>query len=94
MFAAVHLPGRVNCLAAVYPALQRGASVAARDGFGRSPLHLAARNEEAQAAAAVIPALVAEGADVNVKTPLLKQVREAGSTWQCSHSGLRVPCCL
>ncbi len=68
LFAAVTVPGCTRCLAEVRAALQAGASVAAMDEHGRSALHIAAfENEDAEAVAAVIPVLVAEGADVQVK---------------------------
>ena len=43
-----------------------GANVHAVDTYGRQPLHHAALNENAEAAAAAVAALVAAGADVQV----------------------------
>lgn len=74
LFTAVALPGGISCLAAVYAALQAGASVEATDEGGRSVLHIAAyENEDAEAVAAVLAALVGEGAD--------PQVRVGGGWW-------------
>lgn len=68
LFTAVTVPGRVNCLADVYAALKAGASATAVDERGRSALHIAAyENEDAEAVAAVIPALVTEGAAVQMR---------------------------
>ena len=69
LFKAVQLPGRHQCLAAIYAALAAGASLTAHDKDGLNALHLAARyNLDAEAVAAAISALVAEGTNVNVKT--------------------------
>lgn len=62
LFMAVQLAGRYKCLAGIYAALDAGADVTPRDG-GWTALHVAARfNPDAQAVAAAIAALVAEGA--------------------------------
>ena len=68
LFTAVTVHGCTRCLAEVRAALQAGASVAATDEHGRSALHIVAyENEDAEAVAAVIPVLVAEGADPQVR---------------------------
>ena len=66
LFKAVQLPDRHKCLAGIYAALSAGAEVTARDSNGMTALHLAAGyNSDAAAVAAVIAALVQEGADVD-----------------------------
>ena len=65
----MQLPGRHQCLAAIYTALAAGASLTAHDKDGLNALHLAARyNPDAEAVAAAIAALVEEGANVNAQT--------------------------
>lgn len=66
LFKAVKLAGRHQCLAGIYAALSAGAQAAATNSRGSTALHLAAcHNPDAEAVAAAIAALVAEGANVD-----------------------------
>lgn len=66
LFDAVSLPRRFGCLAAIYAALEAGASIGARNADGLTPLHWAVlHNPDAAAIEAAIAVLAAEGADVN-----------------------------
>ena len=68
LFAAVELPNRDECLAAIQAALDAGADVNARESRGGfSALHFAAFNRDAAAVKAAVQALVAAGADVRAK---------------------------
>lgn len=69
LFKAVQLPGRHQCLAAVHTALGAGAQATAVDARGWPVLHCTAgANPDGQAAASAIAELVAQGADVNVRS--------------------------
>lgn len=69
LFKAVQLPGRHQCLAAVHTALGAGALATAADARGWPVLHCAAgANPDGQAAASAVAKLVAQGADVNVRS--------------------------
>lgn len=62
------MPGRRQCLAAIYAALAANASVEAFKSKGCTALHLAARyNPDPEAVAAAIATLAAGGADVNAR---------------------------
>ena len=68
LWEAVKLPGRRQCLAAIYAALAAGASAACITTSGLTALHMAARsNQDKDAVAAAIAALLAEGADVHAR---------------------------
>ena len=67
--APIHDTAANGDLAGVQAELDKGVDVNAKDGFGRTPLYLAAENGRKQ----VAELLIAEGADVNAKngfTPL------------------------
>ena len=69
LFAAVTVPRRAECLAAIRADLEAGADVNARRHGSHTPLHWAARyNTDAEAVTAALEALLAAGADVRVKS--------------------------
>ena len=91
LFTAVKLPDRLKCLAGIYAALAGGASAANSSGW--TALHNAARhNPDAEAVAAAIAALVAEGADVNCATSdgklLTGCYKGCHNCWHCIGIGL------
>ena len=68
LIAAVEVPRRAECLAAICAALEAGADVNARTDYGGTPLHWAAyRNLDAAAVTAAVEALLAVGLDVRAK---------------------------
>ena len=68
LLAAVQVPRRAECLAAIRAALEAGADVNARDHWGLTPLRAAIGfNHDAAAVTAAVEALVTAGADVRAK---------------------------
>ena len=69
LFAAVQVPRRAECVAAIHAALEAGADVNSRDAASWTPLHTAAcNNTDAAAVAARVETLVAAGGDVRART--------------------------
>ena len=64
LVAAVQVPRRAECLAAIRAALEARAKVNEADDDGYTPLHWAAHNTDAAALTAAVEVLVAAGADV------------------------------
>ena len=78
LHAAVLLPEKVACMAAMQAAIAAGTPVDLRDASGHTPLHTAARrNNNAEAAAAAVVTLVAAGAAVHAMSEGMQPLHHA-----------------